>query len=62
MGLRQHKYFDAIRDLPGAQVRALLSPVSLFPNCEPTAAAWQIPYVETPVLDKSEFVFEEAKR
>jgi mitogen-activated protein kinase 1/3 len=36
----QHKYFDAIRDLPGAQ----------------------IPYVETPVLDKSEFVFEEAKR
>ena len=34
-----HKYFDAIRELPGAQ----------------------IPYVETPRLDKSEFVFEDAK-
>ena len=62
LGLRQHKYFDAIRDLPGAQVCALLSPVSSFPNREPTVAAWQIPYVETPVLDKSEFVFEDAKR
>ena len=35
----EHQYFDAIRDLPGAQ----------------------IPYTETPRLDKSEFVFEEAK-
>jgi hypothetical protein len=35
----QHQYFDAIRDLPGAQ----------------------IPYTETPRLDPSEFVFEDAK-
>lgn len=35
----RHQYFDAIRDLPGAQ----------------------IPYTESPRLDPSEFVFEDAK-
>ena len=35
----EHQYFDAIRDLPGAQ----------------------IPYTDTPRLDSSEFVFEDAR-